>query len=222
MTTLTNPNIYKISTVYRLLFLDIKMPQLNGFELLKLLKTQKFHVVFVTAYDQYALRAIKANALDYLLKPINTQDLRDAIERINTIKALFNPVFDENNELKQNLQGINLTNEFENAYQENISIKTIGKIVILNIREILSVSTSNYGAVFTLINNEKIISDMTLHDCEQILSPKYFIRCHLSHIISKLHIREINFTRTGVAIMRNNQEIPISARKKTIVIDFVK
>lgn len=197
------------------LFLDVQMPTHNGFEVLKQLGHIDFQVVFVTAYERYALNAFKANAVDYILKPINTEDLKNTIATLRKMKSIG--LLDEalnqryNSSLRNFFTSLNNTNSF----QETISLKSSdANITIVDTRDICRIISTSQGAVFHLANQKQILSGMTLAECENILNPSKFLRCHISHIVNKEHVSEINVKRTGTLTLKDGSKVPVSARRK--------
>ncbi|MBI1183400.1 response regulator [bacterium] len=207
---------------FDILFLDVKMPGMNGFELLTQLGKRNFHVIFVTAFDNYALKAIKANALDYLLKPINTLDLKQGIAKVDDLKELVQLQLEESEKYNTSIKNFYKTYDGKEDYQTSITIRGIDRILITKIADIIYIKATNYGAMFTLTDGTKIISDLTLNDCEEVLNPSLFMRCHMSFIVNKKQINEVKAKRTGTIYLKNNEVIPISARKKTKVLEFIK
>lgn len=183
-----------------LLFLDIEMPRLNGFEVLEELGDQlSFDVVFTTAYDEFGIRAVKANALDYLLKPVQNQELKAAIEKYkkkrgNNMKVLF-------------------SNQAEKK-QHKIALATKERIEFVLPEEIVSCqSDSNYTLIFLTDNRKKIIS-RTLKDVEEWLSPYGFFRVHHSHLVNLQHIKEFVRADGGYLLLSNGASLPVSRNRK--------
>ncbi len=185
-------------------FLDIEMPTSNGFNLLEHYKEYSFSVIFTTAFDQYAIKAIRFCALDYLLKPIQSNELINAVDRVvkkkNTsdqLKELSNShVTGENNTLILNSQ-----NEFFS--------KKINDIVRFE-------ADRNYTFVFFLDGTKELISKTLLY-FNDLLESKGFIRCHKSHLINKIHIDKVLKENQWNINMADGSQVPVSHRKKTTV-----
>ena len=172
-----------------LLFLDIEMPKINGFELLARLKTVPFDVVFTTAYDEFGIKAIKFSALDYLLKPIQPQELQRAVEK-------------HQNKVRPSISSEQLQVLFSSIHGDQkspvkIALATKEKIEYVNPEEIISCeSDSNYTYVYLTDQRKRLIS-RTLKDFEEMLGDHHFFRPHHSHLINIKHIKEYVRTEGG-------------------------
>ncbi|MGB0429358.1 MAG: LytR/AlgR family response regulator transcription factor [Bacteroidia bacterium] len=199
---------------FDILLLDIKMPKLNGFELLHKISDRTFHLVFTTAHDKFALHALRANAIDFLLKPIGIRELDQCIKKIRLIGKL-NSLKPSGREFNK-LQRLNLLNTLkaESKYQSTITINNGFNYHIINTEDIIRVESSEKGIRLYTKNKLSLYSDQTLKDFEHILNPEHFIRSHISHLINKNYIRSFWLKRTGEAHMLDGATIPISARRK--------
>lgn len=185
-------------------FLDIEMPKMDGFKFLEQFPDRDFHVVFTTAYEQYALTAIKKEAVDYLLKPVDSDDLKIAI---NKIRKLKNGSFDKNiGNLIQNLN-------YVSKQEKKIGISVDGKIIFLAHSEIIYCeSDGNYCSIY-LIGNKRLFVTKKLKEIEQLLPPAFFFRIHNSYIVNLEKVRE--YLRTdGYVILDENKRIPVSRQKR--------
>lgn len=186
-----------------LIFLDIRMPEMSGFELLNQLDTSRFEVIFCTAYDQYAIQAIRYSALDYLLKPVNPEELSKAIKR-----------FKERRE--KNLTALKLQNLHDNLKtrdKDEVSLVIASKQGEhrFQLNEIVRCEAdSNYTAIH-LRNRKKFLASKTLGDIEEMLSPDHFIRIHKSHLVNLQHIATI--TVTDELVMDDESRLPVSRRR---------
>ena len=183
-----------------LLFLDIEMPRLNGFELLAELGNDlPFEVIFTTAYDEFGIKAVKANAMDYLLKPVQNQELKAAIERYKRkvgqgMKTLFSS------------QQENTTNKVALATKESIEFVRPEEII-------LCTSDSNYTMIYLTGNRKKLISK-TLKDVEGMLESHGFFRAHNSHLVNLQHIKEYVRADGGYLMLSNGQTLPVARNRK--------
>lgn len=194
-----------------LVFLDIEMPNKNGFEVLEAVKDFNLSVVFTTAYQQYAINAIRYAALDYLLKPIDKTELANAIKqyKVKQKKAIQQEQFD--------LLFSNIKNSLQPP--SRISIATIEGLVFINTADIIYCEAlSSYANIF-MKNNEKLLSSKTLKDLEEILQNNSFFRIHHSYLINTNEIKRYVKGDGGTIIMSNKTELPVSKRKKE---DFLK
>jgi two-component system LytT family response regulator len=184
-----------------LLFLDIEMPLMSGFDLLAATPEIDFKVIFTTAYDQYAIRAIRYNALDYLLKPINPKELGEAISRFIKQK-------DENKEV----YGQQLENLFSNK-ERNLAITTYDGVIFLEIDKIIRCEADLNYTKFILTDNKHFLSSKTLKEYEDLLAiHANFMRVHRSHLVNLDYI--LKFKNEGFLILKDNSMIPISRRRK--------
>jgi two-component system LytT family response regulator len=192
-----------------LLFLDIQMPQLNGFELLKALPDINFEVIFITAYDQYAMQAIKFSALDYLLKPINIEELKLAVK-----KAEQKIMQKHDNERVKNLL------EYLKAEPktiQKIALPTLEEIVYVRVDEIIRCEASNNYTTFYLQSGEKILVCKTLKEFSDLLKPYGFIRSHQSHLANQSFIKSFLKEDGGVLLMHDKTKLPISRQNREFV-----
>lgn len=188
-----------------LLFLDIEMPRLNGFELLdELPQPINFEVILITAYDEFGIRAVKANVLDYLLKPIQNQELKAAIEKYKQKKQL------QIAEQKTNIPLSRLNNQKSNR----IALATKESIeYVLPEDIILCSSESNYTMIYLIGGRKKLIS-RTLKDVEQWLTGYGFYRAHNSHLVNLHHIKEYVRTEGGYLLLSDGRTLPVARNRK--------
>lgn len=193
-----------------IVFLDIQMPGKNGFDLLQSLQSYQFELIFVTAYDKYGIQAVKFSALDYLLKPINTDELKNAVN-----KAIY-----RSNEKKQNKKLENLLLVLENQQQRDlhrIVLTSAKETRFIKTAEIIHCESSNNYTTFFLVSGEKIMVSKPIFEYEEILSAYGFIRCHQSHLVNKIHIRSLVKEDGGYLLLADNKQVPISRLKKEFV-----
>jgi two-component system LytT family response regulator len=193
------------------LFLDIEMPTMDGFQFIQKIKNKNFPVVITTAYNQYAIKALKNEAIDYLLKPIDTDDLKDTITKIKK--------YNSKNFTAERLEKI-LLNFNSNATHKKITINTDGKLVFLENDEILyAESDGNYSTIH-LADGQKIVLTKKLKEVNEILPDDSFFRIHNSYIINLTKIKE--FIKTdGYVILSSNHKIPVSRQKKSDFLDMM-
>lgn len=193
------------------LFLDIEMPTMDGFQFIQKLQNKEFPVVITTAYNQYAIKALKNEAIDYLLKPIDTDDLNATIAKIKK--------FNSKNYTAEKLEKI-LLKFNSDSLQKKITINTDGKLLFLQSDEILfAESDGNYSTLF-LSDGQKILLTKKLKEVNQILPQDTFFRIHNSFIINLNKIKE--FLKTdGYVILQSNHKIPVSRQKKSDFLDLI-
>jgi two-component system LytT family response regulator len=197
-----------------ILFLDIMLSDGTGFDLLRNLGKTNFPVVFVTAYDQYAIQALRLSAADYLLKPIHKQDLSFAIDKCLKMKDFYAQNSIDYTELLpaqpyENDQKILVLNKYSGEY---IHYK---KIICLE-------ADSNYSVIYTT-QQKKISISKTLKEMEEILcdTSHYFLRVHKSFIINTQQIKSIQKKEPAHIVLQNNQVIEIPQRKRTDILDIL-
>lgn len=194
------------------LFLDIEMPGLDGFQLLDQIPNRQFAVVITTAYDQYGINAIKERALDYLLKPIDSDDLVVAIAKIEE-QLVNNSAKDK---FEQSLmEMVSKTN----SSTKKIGINSDGKIIFLMPEEIiLCEADGNYTKIY-LENNKTLLVTQTLKKIEEKLSGDEFFRVHNSYIINLTKVKEYLKTESYI-VLSNDKTVPVARQRKSIFLDM--
>ncbi|MEZ5040678.1 MAG: LytTR family DNA-binding domain-containing protein [Saprospiraceae bacterium] len=193
-----------------LLFLDIEMPRLNGFELLEELKDPiSFDVILTTAYDEFGIRAVKANVLDYLLKPIQTQELKAAVEKHRQKRGRQMEV------VASNLPEEPQSKKTRIALATKESIEFVEPDAI-----ILCSSDSNYSMIYLTNGRKKLIS-RTLKDVEEWLAPHGFFRVHHSHLVNLNHIKEYIRSDGGYLVLSNGQTLPVARNRKEDLLNML-
>lgn len=188
-----------------LLLLDIKMADGTGFDLMAQYKGQPFRVVFITAYEEYAIQAIKLSAVDYILKPISPRDLKIAIEKAEHLIATEHEL-----KIKTLLGNLN-TIPFE---EKKIVIRTHDKLYYVPVGDIIYAESDSSYSKFYLIDKTSIVVSRTLKEFEEILTGYRFYRPHKSYLINLKHIRAFDKTDGGSIVMSDHTVIPISDKKK--------
>lgn len=194
-----------------LVFLDIQMPKANGFNLLKKFDTIPFEVIFVTSYDQYAITAIKFNALDYLLKPIDLKELDTAIQKV--IKNRTSKTY-------QNLQVINLIQSLDaNISDKKVAIHSGEKVKLIKSTEIQIIQGDGRYCHLTLQSGETLTTPKNLKEFEDYFGPNSkFIRISKSHMINASFVKNYFKGEPFIIQMINNQTFEVARRKKPEVL----
>ena len=188
-----------------LLFLDIEMPRMNGFHLLNELGTCEFEIIFTTAYNHYAVEAIRLSAFDYLMKPISIMDLQSAIQRL--VLTSGRPAAPRMEALNKNL--ITIYNQ-----SDKISVATSEGLEFIVISHIVRIEAStNYSRIF-FREGRSVLYTRQLKDFEEMLSPYRFFRIHHSHLINLNYIKKYIRGEGGKVIMENGDELDIARRKR--------
>ncbi|OSY87072.1 LytTR family transcriptional regulator [Tenacibaculum holothuriorum] len=191
------------------LFLDIEMPTMDGFQLLEKLDKKDFAIVITTAYNEYAIKALKNEAIDYLLKPIDTDDLEETVMRIKNHH-------NKNNDSEKFEKILSSFNKRFNS--RKITISADGKLIFLEQSEILFVeSDGNYSSIYTTAN-KKIVITKKLKEVNELLPDEHFFRIHNSFIINLNKIKEF-LKSEGYVILEDNHRIPVSRQRKS---DFLE
>lgn len=197
-------------------FLDIQMPEKNGFDLLKSISEPGFEVVFVTAFDEYGVTAIKFSALDYLLKPINVAELKTAVNKVE--EAVSDKR--KNSRLENLLQ---LLDRQQLNEDEKIALPTQKETFLTPIKDIVRCESSNNYTTFFLTNGHSHLISRPIYEYDELLAPYGFIRCHQSHLVNKKHVRSILNEDSGYLVMDHGGiKIPISRQKKALVKSLFK
>ncbi len=185
--------------------LDIKMPGGTGFDLLKQLMPFSFKVIFITAFDQFAIQAFKYSAIDYLLKPIIPDDLVAALDKSAEIL----------NVTDETLKFDNLLDNFSQLTRDlkKIVLNTQDKIHIVGITEIVRCESDANYTTFTLLNKKPVVMSKPLKEYDEMLTPFGFFRSHHSHLVNLSMIDRIDKKDGGVLIMKDNSEAMVSSRK---------
>ena len=189
-----------------LIFLDIEMPHGNGFDLLNNLAPIDFEVVFVTAFNAYAIQAFKYSAVDYILKPVSINDLKNAVIKVRSLL--------EKHKLNQRIDSLLSNLKTESSGRKKIGIPTLDGIVFEQIDDIMYLQgESSYTTIF-LKNNRKEIASKNIGELEDLLPQKLFCRIHKSYLININYIKKYVKGRGGNVIMEDGTSIEVSARKK--------
>lgn len=197
-----------------ILLLDINMGDGTGFDLLDKVENTSVKVIFTTAYNEYAIKAFKYNAVDYLLKPIDPDDLKKAID-----KAVSNNVSSSNNNLDQ-LRS--LGENFTSKGMTKIMIQDSKGITFINKEDVLYIKSDNNYSVFFLTNKTQIVASRTLGDFEDLLCGKEFCRIHNTCIVNIKHIQRYIRGEGGFVVMTDNSQHEVSRRKKSEFIELLQ
>jgi two-component system LytT family response regulator len=190
--------------------LDIKMADGTGFDLLQQLPNLRCKVIFVTAYSQYAVQAFKCSAVDYLLKPVDPDDLIAAFAKAEEALA------QENLRTKLDVLLHNMTQG-----SRRIVLTTAESMHVVNVEEVIRCEASDNYTVFFLTGHRKILVSKTLKEYESLLLPHNFFRLHHSHLINLQHLERYD-KRDGGIVMRDGSILPVSSRKKDQLMQALK
>lgn len=187
-----------------LVFLDVQMPGMSGFELLQKLSPVTFNVIFVSAYDRYAIKAIKFSALDYLLKPIDVDELTHAVARV---KVQMAPT-------QYSVQSVFHNAQHGSGRIERLAVPSTEGIDFFDVKDIIFCKADSCYTHIYLTNHQTKIVTRVLKDFEELLSESGFCRVHNSFLINLNHVKRYVRGEGGYAILSDNHQVDISRRRK--------
>jgi two-component system, LytTR family, response regulator len=188
----------------RFIFLDIEMPFLNGFDLLSKFEHLDFDVIFTTAYDSYAIKAIKFSALDYLLKPISKDELASAIEKI------YNKLSSITKEQVQIASAVN-----NQLLPDTIALPTFEGLTFTSVNDIVYCSADSNYTRMHMIDRSEILLSKTLGDVDELLSGYHFFRIHHSSLINLKQVKKYIRGEGGEVLMSNGKSLMVARTRKT-------
>lgn len=186
-----------------LIFLDIELPDGTGFEIFSHFENPSFDVIFTTAYDHFAIKAIKFSAIDYLLKPIDKEELLAAVEKVNHKSQSSAPKYNAFFKDKSKITEVS-----------NIALPTSDGFKIVTLNSIIRCEADGNYTVFYLEKNEKIMVSKSLKEFDELLEDCNFCRVHHAHLINMKHAVKYQKGEGGYVVMSDNQSVEVSKRKK--------
>jgi len=195
-----------------IVFLDIQMPGKSGLDLLRDLPRIDFEIIFVTAFDQYGIQAVKFAAVDYLLKPINVPELQEAVR-----KAAIRSREKNKNGQMENLLHLLQRQAFKDEHR--IALTTLKETRFLYTWQIVRCVSDNNYSHFFLDNGEKLLVSKPIYEYEALLKDYGFIRCHQSHLVNKKFIKSWVREDGGFLLLDNGTTVPVSRTKKGAVLE---
>ena len=193
----------------QILFLDIEMPHMNGFELLEKLPEINFELIFTTSYDQYAIKAIRFSALDYLLKPIDSGELQKAVQK--AISSMDRPLPQQIELLLQKLNNPKVP-------VSKIAIPTMEGLHMILMESIISCASDRNYSILFLKNKQKIIASRTLKEIEEMLEDYSFTRVHHSYLVNLNEVEKYMKGEGGYLLMSDGTTIDVSRSRKEILL----
>lgn len=188
-----------------LVFLDIQLPDGSGFELLQKISSFEFHVIFITAYDQYAIQAIRHSAIDYLMKPVDPDEFIAAVKKSKHMSLNIEMLTRQVKVLLKNKDDFH-----------RIALPTIDGLRFIDLNEVLYCKSDSNYTWFHLQNGEKILVTRTLKEYDETLSDNFFVRIHQSYLINIRFVDRYVKGKSGYVIMSDGTEINVSRRKKEL------
>lgn len=195
-----------------ILFLDIQMPLMNGFELLRQAPMQNTEVIFTTAFSQYAVQAIRVSAIDYLLKPIEVEELKAAVARYLEKK-------NSNQDWKGRYENLIHNLKIQENQQQRLALSSLEGTIYIDIKDIIRCEASSNYTYFFMIEGKKHIASKTMKEFEDILKEHHFIRVHKSHLVNINHVKEYSGEHV---FLSDNSQIIVSRRRKSFVLMKLK
>jgi two-component system LytT family response regulator len=194
-------------------FLDIELGDGLGFEILELISNIDFQVIFTTGLDSYGIKAIKFSALDYLLKPVDPDELVKAVEKLEkNVKPTAS-----NDNVKLLLENLRDTR----PQYKRIALNSTDKVHMVNVSDIIRCESEGSYTIFYLTNKEQIVVTKNLKEYETLLEEYQFIRVHHSHLINFAYLKEYVKKDGGYAVMSDNSQVPVSFRKKNNLLEMM-
>jgi two-component system LytT family response regulator len=195
-----------------LVFLDVEMPHGNGFDLLAGFPEKDFDVIFITAFNHYAIKAIKFSAVDYILKPININEFIEAVKRVEEARG------DKKN---RNLNFNALFENLKSSMPSKLAIPTSTGMEYLNTKEIIRVEADRSYSWFYMDNGGKYLVSRNLKEYQVLLSDRNFFRTHNSHLINLEHVKKYIRHEGGYIEMTDKSTVPISRGKKDLFLEHM-
>ena len=192
----------------QILFLDIEMPRMNGFELLEKLPEVHFEIIFTTSYDRYAIKAIRFSALDYLLKPVDREELQRAVQKVT--QRLHYP-------LPQQLD-ILLHRLHQPSSIQKIALPTMEGLQMIALDSIISCASDSNYTIFLLKNKQKLIASRTLKEIEELLEEYSFLRVHHSHVVNLNEVNKYIKGEGGYLLMSDDSTVDVSRSRKEMLL----
>ena len=193
-----------------LVFLDVEMPHGSGFDLLGHFPEKEFDVIFITAFNHYAIKAIKFSAVDYILKPINVNEFIEAVNKV--MQKRSNSMFRGNENIKALLENL------RTAVPSRLAIPTSDGMEYLNPKEIIRIEADRSYSWFFLTGDRKILVSKNLKEFQDLLSDRHFFRPHNSYLINLKYVKKYIRKEGGYIEMQDGSEIPVSRNKKDLFI----
>jgi two-component system LytT family response regulator len=193
----------------QLVFLDIEMPHMNGFSFLEKCRPASFDVIFTTSYDQYAIKAIKFSALDYLLKPVDATELKTAVEKYRERRA---PVS------QQQFDILLAKLQQPSSASARIALPTMEGLQIISVGTIIFCSSSSNYTILTLKDKQKLTVSKTLKEIEEMLEEHRFLRIHHSYLVNLDEIKKYFRGEGGTVLMSDGSSVDVSRAKKELLL----
>ncbi|MDD3875706.1 MAG: LytTR family DNA-binding domain-containing protein [Bacteroidales bacterium] len=196
-----------------IVFLDVEMPDGNSFDLLRALDSINFEIIFITTYDQYAIKAIKLSALDYILKPVNK------LEIIKAVNKFFSRRTSKSTEIRYNVLKGELHDEEKG---KTIILPSTKEFLVVSPNDIVRCQSDSYYSKVYLSDGKVVMVSKTLKQFEHIFDDSKFIRIHNSHLINVKYVVQFINTKESHVVMKGGEILPVSRRKKENILSVFK
>jgi two-component system, LytTR family, response regulator len=193
----------------QIVFLDIEMPKMNGFEMLEKLPEINFEIIFTTSYDQYAIKAIRFSALDYLLKPVDREELQRAVQKVTQ---------HQHRQLPQQLEILLQRIHKPTASVQKIALPTMEGLQMVSVDSIISCASDSNYTIFLLKNKQKLIASRTMKEIEEMLEEYPFLRVHHSFMVNLNEINKYIKGEGGYLIMSDESTVDVSRSRKEMLL----
>jgi two-component system LytT family response regulator len=192
-----------------LIFLDVEMPKMNGFEMLEQLHLVNFEIIFTTSYDQYALKAIRFSAIDYLLKPVDSEELQRAVQKV--VQRTEKPIAQQLEILMQKIHQ-------PSTPINKIAMPTMEGLQMIPVDSIISCESDSNYTILLLKNNRKLIVSRTLKEIEELLEEHAFVRVHRCYLANMNEVEKYVKGEGGYLVMSNGTTIDVARNKKELLL----
>ena len=196
-----------------LLMLDIQIEGGTSFDLLDEIDSSQYQIIFITAYDHYAIEAFKYSAIDYLLKPIDPDELQMAVERARHYQQIQG---------SRHQIGLLMDQIKGNSHAKKMVLKTAESIHLVAMKDIIRCEAHGNYCTFHMYDGEKIMVSRTLKDFDKMLAMKGFYRIHHAHLVNIDHIKKYHKTEGGTLIMQDGSQLPVAVRKKGALLELLE
>lgn len=195
-----------------LVLMDIQLTDGTAFDILNSLPEINFNIIFITAYNHFAIKAIKYGALDYLLKPLDENELKDALHRIFKEQK-------SSTQLNQQLEIVKSVNEKDSGLESRLILHTQEFLQVLQLKDIMYCQSDGGYTNFFLSEGRKLIISKPLKYYDELLPEKWFLRPHQSYLVNVLYVDK--FLKIGTIVMKDKTEIPVASRRKDYIVQQI-
>ena len=204
-----------------IIFLDIQMPGENGFDLLGTITTNNLFVVFITAHDHYGIQAVKASAVDYLLKPLSPLELRNAVGRVHALHSQRQSIRTSLDVYRESLAELT-SSLLRGTAMEKIVFPTNEGLVIGEIKDVIRIESTNHYTMVYRADSPKLMLSKSLREFEDVLDNRQFVRIHNSHVINMAYLQRFSRKDGGFVEMTDGTHLPVSRRRQELLLEMIR